>query len=410
MLPAVRRRFIKRFTRRQIKTFYDNVQLFFDENSKRMASTTSRKRAPARALPEPDKKRPTILDVAAACGVSPATVSNVLADKPYIKAETREAVRQKVAELGYRASTAARGLRMGRTWSIGLVIGDISNPFIPEVIRGVQGVIWREKNNLILCNTDFDVDKKMASMHSLLDMHVDGLIVVSQSFNETESRLLSQREMPPLVTINRRNDALDADYVGVDNHAGINAGIDYLASLGHRRIAFVAGLEGSSSASDRLDAFIHGCARCGMTADPALIAQGDYTMESGSLAAAQLLDLASPPSAIMTANDLMAFGVLATLKQRNVAVPKEISVLGFDDVYMSAHPLVNLTTIQHPKYETGATAARLLLRRITESAVEMTPRSVILNPSLIVRGTSGPLAAGASKTTKASIKRRKTTQ
>ncbi|WP_283399500.1 LacI family DNA-binding transcriptional regulator [Burkholderia multivorans] len=154
--------------------------------------------------------RPTILDVAAACGVSPATVSNVLANKPYVKEQTRQLVLQKVAELGYRASRAAQSLRTGRSWSVGLIIGDISNPYVAEIVRGVEEVLWAKRNNLILCNTQFDADRKMAYASSLLDQHVEGLILVSQTFSEDEARLLNLTDVP-VVTVNRACEALKAD-------------------------------------------------------------------------------------------------------------------------------------------------------------------------------------------------------
>lgn len=333
-------------------------------------------------------ERPTILDVAAACGVSPATVSNVLANKPYVKEQTRQLVLQKVAELGYRASRAAQSLRTGRSGSVGLIIGDISNPYVADIVRGVEEVLWARRNNLILCNTEFDADRKMAYAGSLLDQHVDGLILVSQSFSEDEVRTLGLADVP-VVTVNRSCEALGADQVGVDGAGGIRAAVQYLAQLGHRRIAFVKGVAGSPSADERYVAYTKALRAHKLAADAALVVQGDYSMESGSIAVRELWARGAAPTAIVAANDLMAIGALGALKELGADVPRDVSVIGFDDIFLSNHPLVRLTTVHYSKREIGANAARLLLRRIDGERGDG-PRSVTLDTSLVVRGTTAP--------------------
>ncbi|MBK1838426.1 LacI family DNA-binding transcriptional regulator [Azospirillum sp. YIM B02556] len=332
--------------------------------------------------------RPTILDLAALCGVSPATVSNALADKPNVKAETRDLVRRKAREIGYHASSAARGLRMGRSWSIGLVVGDIANPFVPDVVRGVEDVVWRERKNLILCNTDFQAEKKTAYVRSLLDKQIDGMIVLSQILDAHDMERVAAAGIP-LVTVNRRAPDFSTDYVGIDNQSGVRMAVDYLVSLGHRRIAFVKGLFRSSSADDRFAAFQAAVQAHGLDGDPSLAVQGDYSMESGDSAARSLMALSQRPTAILAANDLMALGALGALHDLGIRVPADVSVVGFDNIQLAEHPLLNLTTINHPKRETGDAAARLLLQRIAGDRTEP-PRSVVLKPSLIVRGTTAP--------------------
>lgn len=334
-------------------------------------------------------RRPTILDVAAACGVSPATVSNVLAEKRHIAAQTRALVLSKVKELGYVASTTARALRMNRTWTVGVVVGDIANPFSPEVVRGAEDTLWRNRNNLILCNTGYESERKIAYLKSLIDKRVDGLILVTQSLSKAEANALDLSHLPPLVTINRTSEAIDADHVAIDNHRGVTELMEHLFSLGHTRIAFVKGLKASSSAAERFRAYRSAIKRAGLEYDPALVIDGDYTMESGAHAGALLMRLPSPPTAIVAANDRMAIGVLGVLRDQGVAVPEAMSVAGFDDIDMSSHPLINLTTINQPKFETGKMAAKLLLERV-EGGADLAHRTVKLQPQLIVRATTGP--------------------
>ncbi|WP_169738457.1 LacI family DNA-binding transcriptional regulator [Afifella pfennigii] len=335
------------------------------------------------------RRRATIRDVARACGVSTATVSNALAGKPHVKAQTREAVERAAVELGYRPSAAARGLssRTGRTWSVGLVVGDIENPVVPKIVRGAEEILWANRTSLVLCNTDFQQDKKMAYVRALIDRDIDGLILVSHIFNDMEARAISLSDLP-LVTVNRMNDQWQADYVGIDNAAGTRAAVDYLTGLGHRRIGYIKGLNTSTAAQARFDGYLSGIAAAGGDTDPALVIQGDYTQESGAIAARQFMALSDRPTAIVAGNDLMALGVLGALRDLDIAVPNEVSVIGFDDIHMSAHPLINLTTVHFPQHETGAMAARLLLRRINEGPDDL-PRSVVLPPQLIVRGSAG---------------------
>ncbi|MCF8482759.1 MAG: LacI family transcriptional regulator [Rhodospirillum sp.] len=335
-------------------------------------------------------QRPKILDVAKACGVSPATVSNALANKRQVKAETRELVRRVAIEMGYRPSAAARGLssRAGRTWSVGLVVGDIENPVVPTIVRGVEEILWASRTSLILCNTDFQQDKKMAYVRSLVDRDIDGLILVSHLFNDMEARSISLLDLP-IVTVNRMADEWKTDYVGIDNTAGTRSAVNYLTGMGHRRIAYIKGLHTSTAAEARFDGYLVGIAAAGGDTDPDLVVQGDYTQESGDIATRQLMALDRPPTAIVAANDLMALGVLGALRNLGVSVPGEVSVVGFDDIHMSRHPLINLTTVHYPQHETGAMAARLLLRRIEDGPDEL-PRSMVLQPSLIVRGTTAP--------------------
>ncbi|MNG78062.1 Catabolite control protein A [compost metagenome] len=327
--------------------------------------------------------------MAQACGVSPATVSNVLANKPHVSEATRKLVHEKVSELGYRASATARGFRLQRSWSVALVIGDIANPFNPEVVRGVEDTLWEMNNNLILCNTDSKSQRKIAYVQSLLDKQIDGLIMLSQSFTSDEVAALDLSQLPPIVTINRTSEFLSSDHVALNNESGTAALMGHLISLDHQRIAFIKGLASSSAATARFDGYRKAMEEAGLQIFDEYVAGGDYTMEAGAAAARYFLDLQEPPTAIFAANDLMALGVLGVLRERQVNVPQQISVAGFDDIDMSAHPLINLTTVRQPKRESGIAAARLLLERIA-SKNSLPHRCITIEPELVIRGTTAP--------------------
>jgi DNA-binding LacI/PurR family transcriptional regulator len=334
-------------------------------------------------------RRPTILDVAAACGVSPATVPNVLAGKKHIAAQTRALVLEKVKEIGYVASTTARALRMSRTWSVGVVVGDIANPFTPEVVHGIEDTLWESHNNLILCSTGSQSDRKIAYLKNLIDKNVDGLILVTQSFTSEEAQELDLARLPPLVTINRKSEAIASDHVAIDSLGGVSQLMEHLLSLGHSRIAFIKGLSGSTSAEERYRAFRTAMKRARIPVDPHLVFQGDYTIECGTRAGEALARMAEPPTAIIAANDLMAIGVLGALRDKGIPVPKDISVAGFDDIFLAGHPLIDLTTVAQPKYNTGVLAARTLLERIGRDPAPAF-RQLVLEAELKIRGSVAP--------------------
>jgi LacI family transcriptional regulator len=327
--------------------------------------------------------------VAAACGMSPATVSNVLAGKRHIAQETRELVLAKVSELGYVASATARGLRMNRTWSVGVVVGDIANPFTPEVLHGIEDALWARHHNLILCSTGSQSDRKVAYLRNLIDKHVDGLILVAQKLSADEAAELDLARLPPLVMINRKSDALAGDHVAIDSRGGMSDLMTYLLGLGHRRIAFVKGARDSSSAAERYRAYRTAMTRAALPVDPLLVMNGDYSIDGGTRAGRALADMARPPTAIVAANDLMAIGVLGALREKGLSVPGDVSVAGFDDIFLSGHPLIDLTTVSQPKYDTGVVAARTLLERI-EAGAGLAPRFVGLDAELKVRGSTAP--------------------
>ncbi len=336
------------------------------------------------------RSKVTIRDVAEASGVAPSTVSKALAGKLHVRSETKIRVLEAARSLGYRASSVARGLRLQQTWSVGLVLADVSNPFFPDIVRGIEDVLWSHEYNLIVCNTDYRKDKEAAYLQHLLDKQLDGLILASTASDSDEvGRLQSQGT--PFVMLNRRHQAVRTDYVGMDNEGGVRAAIAHLHGLGHRRIAFIKGRADSSAAQERFEAYRAAIRDLRLPVDPALVATGDYSIESGRAAAAQFLALPELPTAIVSANDFMAIGAKGVLAEHGVAVPGRVSVTGFDNIFVSALPEVNLTTVQPYSWRLGASAAELLLERIAGGGSAL-PREIILPTDLIVRGTTAPAA------------------
>lgn len=332
------------------------------------------------------RKRATIKDVAAASGLALSTVSNALTNRRYVSEETRQKVLQAATKVGYRASKIARSLRTHRTYSIGILVGDIANPFFPELVRGVEDVASAEGYNLILCNTDYREDKQKAYIEILRDQQVDGIVIASQ-IQKSDDILNMIKEGMPLVMINQRYPGTDTDYVGVDNISGMKETCDYLWGLGHRRIGFIQGRKGSTAAQDRYDGFVEAMKSLAGGHDEKLVQSGDWSYASGAKAARRMLAMVERPTAIIGGNDLMALGAIEAIQEFGLRIPQDISVVGIDDIFVSAMPWASLTTLRHPKWTVGATAAKVLIVRINNAEAPIS--RIIIPTELVVRATSG---------------------
>lgn len=336
----------------------------------------------------PDKGRVTIRDVAAATGHAVSTVSNALAGKRHVNEETRRQVKEAAERLGYRPSVVARSLRMKLSSTIGVLVPDVSNPAIPEFIRGIDDVAVREGCTILLCNTDELIERQVSQMQTLLDRHVDGMILISQHCDAPEVRGLLDGKTP-FVLIQRRSARYRDDYVGSDNLQGMRDSVTYLHDLGHRRIGLVTGPASSSTAQERLEAFEATTADLGCDDDPELIYRGDYTVEAGYEAMHHFASIAKRPTAIIASNDIAALGVQDAASELGLSIPEDVSLLGCDDIQLAGLRRINLSTLRLPKREMGVAAADLLMRRI-HSKRSPTPREVIIPTKLMLRQSCAP--------------------
>ncbi|WEX07260.1 LacI family DNA-binding transcriptional regulator [Chelativorans sp. AA-79] len=337
-----------------------------------------------------DQKRITIKDVARETGLALSTVSNALAGKSLVKPETRAYVLAAAERLGYRASIVARSLRAQRSFAFGVLIEDVANPSASAFVRGVEDVALGAGYTILLGNTDGDLERQVNAMRALIDRQVDGLVLISQHLDDERVRELLSRV--PAVLVQRRHPRVTLDYVGSDNVGGLNEALRYVWRIGHRRVGFVTGPLMSSSAQERLAAFRATAAELGLADTESLIFQGRYSFEMGLTAAGFFSGLREPPSCIFASNDVNAIGLIQGLSERGIQVPRDISVVGLDDIELAAIKAVDLTTIRLEKRAIGAAAARLLLKRIDEP--DRAPETLILPTQLVVRGTTAPLHVG----------------
>ncbi len=323
----------------------------------------------------------TITDVAKRAGVSTATVSHVLNGTRYVREETRACVLAAVNELGYRPNRLARSLVRGETHTLGLIIPDQANPFFAELARGVEDTAFERGYNVILCNSYGDLDKELRYQEVLSERQVDGILIVAAGASAEHVQDLQGWGMP-VVIVDRDLAGVYADKVLTDNLKGGQLATNHLLQLGHRRIGCITGPSVTPS-SDRVTGYRHALQESGISADQELILRGDFQPASGYQGACKLLSLDDAPTAIFACNDLMAIGVISAAAQLGRDVPAQLSVIGYDNIRLSAFANPPLTTIVQPGYEQGVLAAKLLLERIQDP--DLPPRREVLDTRLLVR-------------------------
>jgi LacI family transcriptional regulator len=330
----------------------------------------------------------TMKDVAKRARVSVSTVSHVLNGTRVVSETTHERVLSAIEELGYQESLLAKSLRTQRTFNIGLLISDIQNPFFTSVVRGVEDVALGRGYHVFLCNTDEEPCREEEYITELTKKGVDGLIVAPAGPRQACPQGLQARSVP-LVFMDREVEGVETDAIRVDNFLGMRMASNHLASLGHRRIGMISGPLEKASGYERFRGFEEALSGLGLELDDSLIKFGDFKTTSGRQATAELLRVSAPPTALIVANNQMTLGALLAIRELNLSIPGDISVIGFDD--MEWAPLANppLTTIAQPTYEMGSRSAQMLLDKV-EGGPDGQPTKVLLKPALIVRDSTAP--------------------
>lgn len=330
--------------------------------------------------------RPTMVQVAALAEVSIFTVSAVVNGTSPVSDVLRARVEAAIRQSGYRPSALARSLRTGQTHTVGLSIGDITNPFYTDVVARVQRDLHAAGYAVMLCCNERDVtlqDEQIALMRA---REVDGLIV-SPTGQDARLRQALEGFGAPVVLIDRVLDGFDADAVLLDNHKAVGDAVAHLADLGHRRIGLVSGMPESFTGAERLAGYHEAMARAGLPADPELVQYGNFRTADAVAAAQRLMALASPPTALIAANNLSAIGTMKGLNALGLACPADVSLAAIDDFPWADVFEPKLTAVAQPVDAFGAEAARMLVERMT-GAVQGRGRTVRLQGDLHVRTSS----------------------
>ncbi|WP_322806462.1 LacI family DNA-binding transcriptional regulator [Thermanaerothrix sp.] len=328
---------------------------------------------------------PTIREVAARAGVSPTTVSHVINNTRFVSPEARERVLQAMEELGYRPNVLARSLRRGETRTLGLILPDSANPFFAEVARAIEDAAFREGYNVILGNSENELEKERLYVEVLTTKQVDGLIFVAAG-DRSQSLEGLVRQGLPVVVVDRQLTHLDVDTVLADNLQGGLLATRHLIHLGHRRIGCITGPSHLTPSAQRVIGYRQALGEAGLRIEEDLIVRGDFSPRSGYLAARRLFSHPHPPTAIFACNDMMAIGALRALAELRLAVPDAVAVIGFDDIELASYASPPLTTIRQDKVALGQAAVRLLLERIADR--DLPARRVVIPTTLIERETT----------------------
>ncbi|RON97323.1 LacI family transcriptional regulator [Pseudomonas fluorescens] len=330
----------------------------------------------------------TIKDVAALAGISYTTVSHVVNNTRPVSQEVRLKVEAAIKSLDYVPSAVARSLKAKTTATIGLLVPNSLNPYFAELARGIEDYCERNGYCVILCNSDDNPEKQRSYLRVLLEKRIDGLIVASAGGDSGLAQGLAGVKTP-MVIVDRGLDGVDADLVRIDHEYGAYLATRHLLELGHRDIATIGGPASTSVAQMRLAGYCRALKEAGVEVRPERMLESDFTSTGGYSAAAMLLE-GNPPSAIFAGNDMIGIGVLRAAAERNVRVPSELSVIGFDDIQMSRYVYPALTTVGQSILQLGEMAAEVLLRRIATPNLGTDQR--IVTPSIVLRESTAPLS------------------
>ena len=313
-------------------------------------------------------RKATLHDVAQLAGVSPSTVSRFLSNKGRMSAETQQRIQQAIETLGYMPNVVARGLVQGHSYSIGVMTQDIASPLFGAALLGVQETLKGTEFAPIYVDGRWSAVDEEAALNRLMG-RVDGVIVLGGML--AAATLTGFARRLPVVGVGRLIPEFERQCVVVDNCAGARAAMQHLLDLGHREIAHITGPLFQPDAMERLRGYTEALSEAGIAVREDRIIRGNFMEPSGSQAVTQLLASGQPFTAIFAANDSMALGARVALHHHGLRVPEDVSLMGFDDSYVSAYMMPPLTTVEQPMQELGSMAARKMLKLLAKETTEL---------------------------------------
>jgi DNA-binding LacI/PurR family transcriptional regulator len=328
----------------------------------------------------------SIKDIARMAGVSHSTVSRALRDSPLISPGTTRKIQQLARESGYRASAVARGLVARKTMTIGVVVTTIADPFVGEVVGGIEESANEQGYSVFLADSNADPEREKKVVQSFAERRVDGILVTSSRVGALYVPLLSEMNVP-IVLINNQHSGEWVHSVMIENVKASLDATEHLIALGHRRIAYLGDRFGHQSDIERCQGYREALRREGIAFLPELAVLGDGKPPGGMAAMESLLQLNSPPTAVFCYNDMSALGAMRCIRNRGLRVPEDVSLVGFDDLYISAYTNPALTTVRQPRWIMGRLAMESLLNLISGRGSADT---IHVPAELIVRESTAP--------------------
>jgi LacI family transcriptional regulator len=340
----------------------------------------------------------TIRDVAARAEVHPGTVSRALNEqtRALVNEETAARVLRAADELGYRPNPIARGLKTNRSFTVGVLIPDLTNPLFPPIVRGIEDRLADAGYTPLVVNTDNDPERERSHLDAMLARQVDGLIAATARL-DVEPLAEAVAGGIPLVLVNRSFEDDSISAVTVDDRRGVALAVEHVVGLGHRLIGHIAGPQNVSTGHQRHQGFLAAMAVAGLEVGPEHVSfGGSFTESEGARACAEVLHHAPRVTAIIAANDRLAMGCYDVLADQGLDCPGDVSVVGFNDMPFIERLSPPLTSVRVPQREMGTIAADILLAQLTDGAPPP-PSGLLLEPALVVRASTAPPSAGARR-------------
>ena len=328
--------------------------------------------------------------VARRAGVSSATVSRVINGSPLVAPETAEHVRKIIAELGFVPNLSATALKSGRSNTYGLIIPDLGNPFFPEFLLDFEQVLVENDHEILLATTQSSEEKLSRSVRRMLFRRVDGVVLMASEFDTREIEPILDHRIP-IVTIDRRHSEPGCGDVSIDFEDGYRQAVLHLKELGHQAIGFIGGIEGLTTSRVRLEAFQQALRNAQLRFRANFVRPGDYRVGGGDAAMRSMLREKTHPTAVLTVNDLTAFGALRALHAAGISVPSQMSVVGFDGIVLGDAVQPQLTTISVSRRQMATRCLQALAKLKDDISKRGALFSVPVN--LVVRESSGPAPA-----------------
>ncbi len=329
----------------------------------------------------------SIKDIAKAAGVSHPTVSRALRDSPLVNMHTKTRIKDLAREMGYCPDARARSLVTGRSYTVGVVVTTIADPFVAEVVQGIESTAHDNGYTVILSSSNSEPEREIAAVEMLRVKRVDGVIVTSSRIGALYLEHL-ERIGVPVVLINNHNEQ-SGHYtytVTVDNRHGSYLATKYLIQIGHCRIAYITGPADHSSDADRMAGYRQALRKNSIPYDPTLVVPGDGRPTGGTRALRTLIEMRQPPSAVFCYNDMTAIGVLRAAQEANISIPGDLAVVGFDDIPFASFVYPPLTTIIQPKQEMGRLAMEMTLKLTeAEDPAKLSLTDIMVEGELVVR-------------------------
>lgn len=329
----------------------------------------------------------TVKEVAQAAGVSQATAARALGGYGYVSPRARRVIEEAAQVLGYRPHAVAQALASNVTHTVGLVVSDIENPFFAAVARGLSDVLEAEGYTILLANSDEDLEREERLVETFRARRVDGLVVAPSVASSLPHLADLVQARVPLVLFDRPVRGLKVDVVMVDNKRGAQTAVEHLVTLGHRRIGIVSDQPEIASSAERIAGYRSALEATGLPLDERLIAITGSSQADGYRAARALLDSRRRPTGVFTANNMMSVGTLLALRDLGLRVPRDLALVGFDDLEWTTLIEPPLTVVRQPVSEIGRRAGERLLARMRGD--ESPPRRIRLQTEFVIRGSCG---------------------